>query len=101
MGKEIYANQAARMLDRVQPNGAAAAARVELAAELLEDLRSVDAQVKESKKRLTAVATASGTTTTTLVGVGPVIATTVIGITGRRDPIPQPRPPERPVLAIR
>ena len=82
IGKEIYANQAARMLEDVEPESVVTAARLELAQELLDDLRRLDAQMKESKKRLAAVATASGTTTTTIFGVGPVIATTVIGITG-------------------
>jgi transposase len=82
IGKEIYVNHAARMLDDVEPDTVVAAARLELAQELLEDLRRLDAQMKESKKRLAEVAKASGTTTTTVFGVGPVIATTVIGITG-------------------
>jgi transposase len=88
IGKELYVNQAARILEDVEPDTVVAAARLELAQELLEDLRRLDTQIKESKKRLAPVATASGTTTTSIFGVGPVIATTVIGITGnvRRFP---------------
>ena len=82
IGKEIYVNHAARMLADVEPDTVGAAARLAPAQELLEDLRRLDAQMKDSKKRLAAVATASGTTTATIFGVGPVIATTVIGITG-------------------
>ena len=79
---EIYAGKAAQLLDRVEPDGAVAAARVELAGELLEDLRRVDAQLAESKKRLAAVVAASRTTTTQIFGVGPVVAATAVGITG-------------------
>jgi transposase len=79
---EIYAGKAALLVAGVDPDGAVAAARVELAEELLEDLRRLDAQIKESKKRLAAVVAASGTTTTTIFGVGPVVAAMVVGITG-------------------
>jgi len=79
---EIYAGKAAELLDGVEPDSAVAAARVELAHELLDDLRRVDAQLAESKKRLAAVVAASGTTTTNVFGVGPVVAATVVGVTG-------------------
>jgi transposase len=59
-----------------------AAARVELAHELLDDLRRVDHRIKESKKRLAQVVAASGTTTINIFGVGPLVAATVVGITG-------------------
>ncbi|HET6920927.1 MAG TPA: transposase [Jiangellaceae bacterium] len=39
-------------------------------------------QLRDSKKRLTAVVAASKTTTTEVFGVGPVVAATVVGITG-------------------
>ena len=79
---EIYAAKVARLLASVRPQGAVAAARVELAGELLEDLRRLDAQMKESKKRLAAVVKASRTSTTKLFGVGPMVAAATIGITG-------------------
>jgi transposase len=79
---EIYAEKAASLLADVESDTAVAAARVELAHELIDDLRRVDHQIKESKKRLEQVVTASGTTTTTIFGVGPVVAATVVGVTG-------------------
>jgi transposase len=79
---EIYAEKAASLLADVEPDGAVGAARVELAEELIGDLRRLDTQIKESRKRLTAVVAASGTTTTSIFGVGPVVAATVVGITG-------------------
>jgi transposase len=79
---EIYAEKAASLLADVQPDTAVATARVELAQELLDDLRRVDRQLAESKKRLEQVVAASGTTVINIFGVGPVVAATVVGITG-------------------
>jgi len=76
---EITAGQAARILERVAPAGAVAQARCQLAAELLADIRHLDAQRREVKKKLAAAVTASGTSLTEVFGVGPVIAATVIG----------------------
>jgi transposase len=77
--KEISAAQAARILDQFTPSGAVALARHELAAEFLEDLRRLDAQLRDTKKKLAAAVRASGTSLTDVFGVGPVIAGTVIG----------------------
>jgi transposase len=76
---EITAGHAARILEQVAPAGAVAQARCELAAELLADIRHLDAQRREVKKKLAAAVTASGTSLTEVFGVGPVIAATVIG----------------------
>jgi transposase len=77
--EEITAAHAARILGSAHPPGTAGQARGELAAELLEDMRRLDAQVRESKKKLAAAVKVSGTTVTEIFGVGPVIAATVIG----------------------
>ena len=45
----------------------------------LDDLRRIDAQMRETKKRLKAVVRASGTTVIDIFGVGPVMAATVVG----------------------
>jgi transposase len=79
ISKEITAGQATRVLAAVQPAGAVGAARCELAAEFLDDLRRIDAQMRDTRKRLNAAVRASGTTTTEIFGVGPVIAAIVIG----------------------
>jgi transposase len=62
--KEISAAQAARILEHAQPSGAVALARAELAAEFLADLRHLDAQLRQTRKKLTAAVRASGTTLT-------------------------------------
>src|SRR5258708_1199713 len=76
---EIHAAQATRILDRSTPSGTAGQARFELAAELLADMRRLDAQMRESKKKLAVAVKASATTLTGLFGVGPFVAATVIG----------------------
>ena len=79
---EIYAEKAASLLAEVEPDSAVAGARLELAEELLDDLRRVDNQIKESKKRLKQVVAASGTTVSYIFGVGPFVAATVVGVAG-------------------
>jgi transposase len=80
--KEITAGQAARVLDAVTPAGAIAQARHELAGQFLGDLRSLDAQLRQTKNKLATAVRASRTTLTEIFGVGPVIAGTVIGDAG-------------------
>ena len=80
--KEISAAQAARILAQASPSGAVALARAELAAEFLAGLRHLDAQLRETRKKLTAAVKTSGTTLTQVFGVGPVIAGTIIGDVG-------------------
>ena len=77
--KEITAAQAANVVEGIEPSGAVALARCELAAEFPGDLRRIDAQLRDTKKRLTLAVRASGTTVTEVFGVGPVIAATMIG----------------------
>ena len=76
---EITAGLAERLLDQVTPETAVAAARHDLAIELLADVRRLDHQRRECAKKLAAAVRASGTCLTGLFGVGPVIAGLVIG----------------------
>jgi len=80
--KEISAAQAARILAQALPSGAVALARAELAAEFLADLRHLDVQLRDTRKKLAAAVRASGTSLTQVFGVGPVIAGTIIGDVG-------------------
>jgi len=80
--KEISAAHAARILAQATPSGAVALARAELAAEFLADLRHLDGQLRDTRKKLAAAVRASGTTLTQVFGVGPGIAGTVIGDVG-------------------
>jgi len=88
--KEIYAAQAARILERANPSGAVALARAELAAEFLADLRHLDDQLRQTRKKLAAAVRASHTTLTDIFGVGPVVAGTIIGDIGDVSRFPGP-----------
>ena len=78
---EIRAVSAQRLLDSITPATPVQAARHALAVEHVEDLRRLDAQMRESKKRIADAVAASGTTLTGLFGVGPVVVAMVIGYT--------------------
>ena len=77
--KEMTATQVARALAALEPAGAVQAARYELAMDFLADLRRIDTQMREAKKRLEVAVKASGTTLTEVFGVGPYVAGTVLG----------------------
>ena len=77
--KQIHAAAAARLLEQIQPAGAVQAARRELAGQFLADLCRLDAQRRDTKKKLAAAVRASGTTVTEVFGAGPAVAAAVIG----------------------
>jgi transposase len=79
ISKEIAAGQAAQILGSITPPDAVAAARCELAAAFVDDLRGIDARLRETRNKLAAAVQAAGTSLTGLFGVGPVIAAAVIG----------------------
>jgi transposase len=72
IAKEINASDADRFLEAITPTTPVEQARYDLAVELLEDIRRLDAQLKASHKRIRAAVRASGTTVTDLFGVGPI-----------------------------
>jgi transposase len=79
VSKHITAGQAARILASITPSGAVQAARCELAAECTEDLRGIDARIRDTRKKLAIAVAAARTSLTALFGAGPVIAAAVIG----------------------
>ena len=79
VSKDITAAHAARILEQVTPSGPAAAARHELAGQFLEDLRGLDAQLRDTKQKLAAAVRASGTSLTEVFGFGPASTGAVIG----------------------
>jgi transposase len=79
VSKRISAAQVGELLEGIRPSGAVEAARCELAAEFLADLRRVDAQMRDARNKLTIAVRASGTTLTEVFGVGPIVAAIVIG----------------------
>lgn len=85
--KEIKASAAQAVLDGVYPTSRAAAARHAMALELLDDVRRLDVQLAESKRRIADAVTASKTSLTDVFGVGPVIAAMVHRLHRRRPPL--------------
>jgi transposase len=79
VGKDITVARAAAILGAHHPAEATAAAWHDLAEEHLTDLRRLDTQLRDTRKKITAAVRASGTTLTEVFGVGPVIAATLIG----------------------
>jgi transposase len=77
--KAITTARAGRVLRAIRPEGAVQVARCELAGALLEDLRRIDAGIRETRKKLAVIVAAAGTSLTGLFGVGPVVAAAVIG----------------------
>jgi transposase len=53
-----------------------------IAGELVDDIARLDSALKASKKRIKVAVTASGTTLTDIVGIGPVCSAIIIGFTG-------------------
>jgi transposase len=80
--KQISAIQAAAVLKGIEPIDAVAQARLELAHEVLDDLRRVDEQRRAAKRRLAKIVAASGTTVSEVYGAGPVVTATVLGDVG-------------------
>jgi hypothetical protein len=67
--KQITAGQAGRILESVTPAGAVAAARWELAAEHAAGLRGIDAQIRQTRKKIDAAVRGAGTSLTGIFGV--------------------------------
>jgi transposase len=80
--KEITAGQANQALAGITPLGGTDTARLELAYELLDELRAVDQQRRSTKNRITRIVAASKTSVTDIYGVGPIVAATVLGYVG-------------------
>jgi transposase len=79
VSRRLSAPGAERILACLTPADAVAAAGIELAAGLVEDLRGIDARIRETRKKTGTAVRASGTSLTALFCVGPVVAATVIG----------------------
>ena len=59
--------------------------RLALAHDLVESINALSAQMKTSKRRITAAVKASGTSLTDIIGLGPITAALIIGHTGNID----------------
>jgi transposase len=82
IAKELNASDALELLARIEPVSPVEQTRYDLALELLDDVRRLDTQLKASHKRIRDAVRASDTSLTDLFGVGPTIASSLIGYTG-------------------
>jgi transposase len=78
----LRASKAAEVLETIEPATPMDAARLALAYQLLGDLVRVDEQRRQTKKQMDDAVKASGTSVTEVYGVGPFVASAVIGQVG-------------------
>jgi transposase len=82
MRQELSANKAQALLARVRPADDVGRVRVQIARDHLADIRALDARITYLGTQIAALVTASGTTLTTLYGIGPVIAGRILAEVG-------------------
>jgi transposase len=80
--QSLSAEQAATILRRIRPVGEVDVIRKELARDLLDDLRRLDAKLAANATRIAEAVHDSGTTLTEIQGVGPITAARIIGHSG-------------------
>jgi len=80
--QSLSADKAATILRRIRPTTDVDVIRKDLARELLEDIKRLDARLVANAARIAEAVHDSGTTLTEIPGVGPVTAAKIIGHTG-------------------
>ena len=78
----LSAKRAATMLRSVRPSDGVVAERKAQAAELVADLRRLDAAIAAVRRRILTAVDASKTSVIDVYGVGPVVAANIVGHTG-------------------
>ena len=86
--RNLTASKAKALLATIRPRAVAAKTRRQLAVDLLDDLVALDSKLKDLDKRLKAAVEATGTSLTTIKGVGTATAAMILGEVGdvRRFP---------------
>lgn len=82
IAKELNASDADALLGAFEPASPVEQIRHQVALELLDDVRRLDSQLKDSHRRIRIAVRASGTSLTDVYGIGPVLACALIGYTG-------------------
>jgi transposase len=77
--RNLRTAQAIAVLDRIVAETPIAQAKLELPRELVTDLQRIDAQQRDAKRRAALAVAACRTSITSLYGVGPIVAATVLG----------------------
>jgi len=85
MRRELTAGKAEALLARIRPADDVARIRLQLARDHLADIRALDGRLKTAAAQISALVAATGTTLTSLFGVGPVIAGRILAETGDID----------------
>jgi transposase len=78
---KISVRNASALLDRIRVTDETARYRILVAREVVDDIARLDEILTASKKRIAVAVTASGTSLTDVVGIGPIGAATIIGYT--------------------
>jgi transposase len=86
--KRMTAAQGAAILAGMRPRDAVSIERKVLARELVAEVRRADRDIAELHARIKIAVAASGTTVTEIHGVGPIVATYLIGHTGEISRFP-------------
>ena len=82
MRRELSAGKAQALLAQITPADDVTGIRVQIARDHLADIRALDARLKHIRSQVDALVTASGSTLTSLFGIGPVIAGRILAETG-------------------
>jgi transposase len=82
LSKNLSAKRAASELRTVRPADAIGIERKLIASEFLDEVRRVDVALVELRRRIEVAVSTSGTTVTAVYGVGPIVASYLIGYTG-------------------
>jgi len=82
MRRELTAGKAGALLARIRPGDDVARVRLQLARDHLADITALDARLKAAAAQISALVAATGTTLTTLYGIGPLIAGRILAEAG-------------------
>ena len=80
--KDLTATRAKALLASVRPRDVAGRTRRQLATDLVDDVTALDRKIKDIEKRLGDAVTATGTSLTDIVGIGPITAAAILGEAG-------------------
>ncbi len=86
--KRLRADQAAAILTRIHPHNEIDRQRKAVAREFLTEVRRCDRDLVELEARIRTAVAASGSSVTSVHGVGPIMAAYLIGYTGNIDRFP-------------
>jgi transposase/uncharacterized protein YuzE len=89
MRRELTAGKAEALLARIRPADDVARIRLQLARDHLGDIRALDGRLKTAAAQISDLVAATGTSLTSLFGVGPVIAGRILAEAGHQGQVRQ------------